>query len=79
VTIAVVLAFLPKRVVDSLGWSGEVIFIAAVVVFVAGLPAFYRRAKDEAAPTKKSDWIGYGVIAAFCLGVGIVAWRVLRE
>lgn len=79
VMIAVVLALLPKRLIEPFDWFIEVLFVAAVVVFILGLPMFLRRAKMEAAPAKMSDLIGYGVIAAFCLGAGIIAWRVLHE
>jgi hypothetical protein len=79
VMIAAVLAFLPKRFAGVFSSLSEVLFVVAFAIFLIGVSAFYRRGKREAAPAKKSDLIGYGVIAAFCLGVGIIAWRMLHE
>ena len=44
---------------------------------IAALPRLVLQAKKEAVPAKRSDWIGYAVIALFCIVVYLIAREVV--
>jgi phage-related holin len=52
--------------------------VAVCLGVIAWLPFFMSRAKKEAAPAKKSDFIGYAAILAVLLLVAAIAYAVTR-
>jgi hypothetical protein len=52
--------------------------VGTVVLTFVSLPLIVSRAKREAVPAKKSDWIGYAVLLTFVLAVAGVGYVVLR-
>ena len=57
---------------------GDAWMIVVPLLIIALLPALFTQAKKQAAPSKKSDLIGYAVILAFCGVVAVVAGIILK-
>ena len=55
----------------------EAIIFCLLLGTIAALPSFLARAKKDAVPAKRSDWIGYAVIALFCLMLFMIARAVI--
>jgi hypothetical protein len=52
--------------------------IGPIIIFLALLPFMIVRAKKEAVPAKKSDWLGYAVIVAALLIACGISYAVTR-